>query len=560
MSFNIGRYEILGEIGRGAMATVYKAFDPRIKRELAIKILRPEHCVNQDFRNRFLRETKAVGKLNHPNIVKIYDVGEYNDQPYIAMELLTGQFLDKSIEQRRFSVEETRQVGIQLASALERAHGFGVIHRDIKPANIAWSEKNQQVKLTDFGIARIESLEATQSTIQGQVIGTPKYMSPEQILGKHVDARTDLFSLGVVLYQLVTGCKPFTGDTLASLTYQIAHQAPDPINKTVKTAPEGFCRIIDSMLEKDTDKRVQSASELLQRFQQFKLQTPPPQHDSKNSRLLTMAVVTVAVLAVGIGLISLFKNQSDEPQIVDRSKTTTGTQSRKPEAQVISGLDPVMQNKIEQNLIQFECAALSSRADENNAVLIKGHISHEEDLLTLMDMMDSIPGLSNVTYDVKALSWPFCEVASILSEDIQTNVVPNRGLHIETRSHNPNLYEGNHLDLELLTPDFESYVYVDYFRSDGTVVHLYPDNALKSRKHAPLKSIKLNSGPNQWKIQKPFGDNQIVVMASNVPLLSRKRPTKENAQDYLSELYHQVVTKQKQLTAKFLAVTTGPKS
>ncbi|MDH5327525.1 MAG: serine/threonine-protein kinase [Gammaproteobacteria bacterium] len=564
MNFNIDRYEILGELGRGAMATVFKAFDPRIKRELAIKILRPEHCVNPDFRNRFLRETQAVGKLNHPNIVKIYDVGETNGQPYIAMELLSGRFLDKAAENKRFSVNETIRIGTQLAAALERAHSFGVIHRDIKPANIAWSEKTQQAILTDFGIARIENLEITRSTLQGQVLGTPKYMSPEQILGKSLDARTDLFSLGVVLYQLLTGHKPFGGDTLAALTYQIAHQNPEPLEHTVRNIPAHLNSIINKLLSKEPEQRFQSATELLQAFQQSET-TSAGKNQQHNWLPMGLAVTAVAMIV--LGLIKHFPSNNIEPptQIETTSIPAIPKQGITPNAakidrnKIVSGsnLDEQIQEKIAYNLLQFECASLSSQADANNALLVKGHISHEEDLLALMDMMDTVPGISNVTYDIKSLSWPFCEVASILSTDRQSNVVSNRGLHVETRANSSSFSEGNPVDLELFTPDFESYVYVDYFRSDGSVVHLYPtDN--RPAKHAPLKSISITSNAKQWKVQKPFGENQIVVMATNEPLIG-ERPTKENAQDYLSLLHKQIVTQQKHLTAKYLMVTTVPK-
>lgn len=260
---NIGRFKILGELGRGGMAVVYKAYDPNINRPLAIKVLLEERCANKEYRSRFLAEAKAAGLLSHPNIVTIFDIGEINDRPYIVMELLEGDPLDeymKSTPDRL--LREDLAIGIQLAKALHYAHSKGIVHRDIKPSNIIRVKGSNNIKITDFGIAHVEDPEQTRQTQMGEVLGTPQYMSPEQALGRHVDARSDLYSVGVVLYQLMTGKKPFEGGTIATLLLQITTTEPAPIDQIVPGIPRSVKLIVERLLKKDPEKRFQSGQDL----------------------------------------------------------------------------------------------------------------------------------------------------------------------------------------------------------------------------------------------------------------------------------------------------------
>lgn len=268
MEKGIGRYQIIGELGSGAMALVYKAFDPSIHRTLAVKILRQERCVDSEYRTRFLRESKAAGNLSHPNIVTIHDVGESGNRPYIIMELLDGKSLDQLMKSgHSFTIEEIISIGIQLASALDYAHNHGVVHRDIKPSNIVYSSKadnTQNIKITDFGIARVEDTNLTQHTQIGEILGTPQYMSPEQVLGQKVDGRSDLFSVGVILYQLLTGKKAFKGDTIATLLFQIATEDPDSIEQLAPSTPLQLRLAVERLLKKQPEKRFQSGKDLVQ--------------------------------------------------------------------------------------------------------------------------------------------------------------------------------------------------------------------------------------------------------------------------------------------------------
>ncbi|MCK5194129.1 MAG: protein kinase, partial [Desulfobulbaceae bacterium] len=220
-----GRYEIIKELGKGAMGTVYLGRDPKINRDVAIKTLQFEGVEDKELKEvktRFFREAEAAGNLSHPNIVAIYDAGEEHDMAYIAMELLTGEELTAYCQKGKLLPPKSVLNTILLvAEALDYAHSQGVVHRDIKPANIMLLE-GSQVKVTDFGIARV--LTATQ-TSTGIVLGTPSYMSPEQIAGKRVDGRSDLFSLGVVLYEMFSGVRPFKGDSITNLLYAITNSS-----------------------------------------------------------------------------------------------------------------------------------------------------------------------------------------------------------------------------------------------------------------------------------------------------------------------------------------------
>ena len=254
----LGRYRIEDKLGEGAMADVYRAHDPEIGRTVAIKVLKPEFASNADIGGRFLREARAAGALSHANIATIYDVGEADGVAYIAMELVDGRTLDRWIAAHgRIPYEKTLRLALQLAHALAYAHRAGVVHRDVKPSNILVSEDGTTVKLLDFGVARIGEADpsALDKTQVGQLVGTPRYMSPEQTLGLPVDARSDLFSLGAVIYEMMTGKPAFPGSELAVLAIQIAQGKVTPIGDVTADCPKGFRSVIDKLLAKKPEQR-----------------------------------------------------------------------------------------------------------------------------------------------------------------------------------------------------------------------------------------------------------------------------------------------------------------
>ncbi len=260
----IGRYEIQKELGRGAMGVVYLGKDPKINRQVAIKTVRFEEVdpdLLEETKKRFFREAEAAGTLNHPNIVTIYDVGEEEDLAYVAMELLEGSDLTPYIKKDKLlPVKDLLRIIGSTAEGLAFAHARGIVHRDIKPANIMLLNDGT-VKIADFGIARISTSSATQT---GTVLGTPSYMSPEQVAGQKVDGRSDLFSLGVAMYELLCGQKPFTGESIAALMYAIANKPPVLITQIDPNVPQCCAYIAHRLMTKDLAKRYQNASEVVE--------------------------------------------------------------------------------------------------------------------------------------------------------------------------------------------------------------------------------------------------------------------------------------------------------
>ncbi|TMH59973.1 MAG: serine/threonine protein kinase, partial [Betaproteobacteria bacterium] len=257
---SIGKYEIRREIGRGAMGVVYEGYDPSIKRVVALKTIRAEQLAGEDpsaVIARFRREAQAAGRLNHPNIVSIYDFGEDDGAWYIAMEFVQGRELKECFEtNERFKIADIVRIMGEILSALGYSHDQGVIHRDIKPANI-FLLSNGSVKVADFGIAHIEASNLTQV---GTVMGTPSYMSPEQIMGLPVDGRSDLFSAGVVLYQFLTGERPFAGSATTTMQ-KVLKEEPLPPSTLNVQLPPAMDTVVRKALAKRAEERFQTAQE-----------------------------------------------------------------------------------------------------------------------------------------------------------------------------------------------------------------------------------------------------------------------------------------------------------
>jgi eukaryotic-like serine/threonine-protein kinase len=248
-----GRYEILDKLGEGAMGVVYRARDATLGRIVALKMLSADLAAEEELYQRFQREAEAIGRLSHPNIVTVYDVGEASGQLYMAMELLEGDDLRSLIEKRAaIAVADRVWILVQICAGLAYAHSRGVVHRDIKPANILVGSDGR-AKILDFGLARVSA----RSTItrRGVILGTPDYMAPEQAMGKGVDRRSDVFSAGAVFYEFLTLEKPFKGKTLHAVLYQIISDDPEPVLTVNPEVPVRLASIVHRMLRKDPEQR-----------------------------------------------------------------------------------------------------------------------------------------------------------------------------------------------------------------------------------------------------------------------------------------------------------------
>ena len=269
-----GRYEVIDELGKGAMGTVYRARDPMLHRTVAIKTVNMDLDRDEvaDYEARFYQEARAAGGLNHPNIVTIYDIGKSGTIAYMAMELLEGNELRSIMAQgKALPVGRAIDIAAQAAEGLGYAHDHDVVHRDIKPANLMISREGL-VKITDFGIARMRSAEVRTQT--GVVLGSPRYMSPEQVVGKRAEPRSDIFSLGVILYEMVTGKAPFAGEDVSAIMFQILNFVPPPPSSINPDAPEMLDFIVAKALAKSPGDRYASAREMASDLRECRLQVP----------------------------------------------------------------------------------------------------------------------------------------------------------------------------------------------------------------------------------------------------------------------------------------------
>ena len=294
----LGRYEVVAELGKGAMGVVYRANDPMLNRMVAIKTINTEEAGHEgmaEYEARFYTEAKAAGGLNHPNIIIIYDIGKSGHLVYMAMEYIEGKELREMLaDGKPIAVAQAVDIAAQVADGLGYAHQHQVVHRDIKPANIMITPEGR-AKIADFGIARMRSSETRTQT--GVILGSPKYIAPEQVVGKRADHRSDIFSLGVILYESITGATPFNGEGLSALMYQITNHDPAPPSSSNPQVPVMLDYIIAKVLSKVPEGRYQSAADFANDLRECKAQMETGQPAVGAGLMTTSKPIPIAPLA-----------------------------------------------------------------------------------------------------------------------------------------------------------------------------------------------------------------------------------------------------------------------
>src|SRR6184192_760579 len=317
----IGPYEVLAPLGAGGMGEVYRAKDTRLGRDVAIKILPKDMSADPERKQRFQREAKTISSLNHPNICTLHDIGSQDGLDYLVMECVEGETLAKRLEKGPLPLEEVLKYGVQIASALDMAHRNGVVHRDVKPGNVMLTRTG--AKVLDFGLAKPAALVLTGATLsaatprtpmteEGTIVGTFQYMAPEQVEGKEADARSDIFSLGAVLYEMATGKRAFSGKSQASIVAAILASEPQPISSVQPMCPPALDRVVAGCLAKDPEERWQTAHDVKLQLQwiaeggsQAGLPAPVAARRKSRERLAwgVAAAALLAAAALGFGFV-----------------------------------------------------------------------------------------------------------------------------------------------------------------------------------------------------------------------------------------------------------------
>jgi len=496
----ISHYEVVEKLGAGGMGDIYKALDPRLNRSVAIKVLSTANSGDPERRRRFIQEAQAASGLNHPNIITIYDIVSQEDTEFMVMEFVAGRTLADLIPAGGLGAAKTLQYGVQIADALQAAHAAGIVHRDLKPGNIMVTGTGL-VKILDFGLAKItfaESLtDATRTlggaplTVEGSIIGTVSYMSPEQAQGKRVDARSDIFSFGVVLYEMLTGVKAFSADSTVSTLTAILRDDPRPIGQIVPGVPPELEQIISRALRKDPAERWQrmaymhaALAELRQRFDSgiltgaamgasvgaLGVRLPPTAAPAKKPFRVSRAVVVVLILLAGARWFNNSRNrtpkrvpvtiQTPAPDDAESSSSSETPPPAVPPPASEKSNDDVLTNKTVIDMIKAKVApsliVSQIRASKTNFNLSTSEIIRltkagvpeqvveamrnpssaarpESAHVQIPGLPDGIPFLTNLAKAGANSVWvigglPF---SITLMEDVRPNPEPGRALHFQ---------------------------------------------------------------------------------------------------------------------------------
>jgi serine/threonine-protein kinase len=519
---NLGKYQLGAVLGRGAIGTVYEGWDPVIERRVAIKAIRlPDAGTGEaeEALARFRREAQTAGRLIHPNVVGVFDCGKVGDVAYLVMEFVEGRSLKSLLNAReRLPLPHVLRVMEDVLAGLEHSHAKGVVHRDIKPANIMLTPEGR-AKIADFGIARLEDSDLTQT---GMVLGTPAYMSPEQFMGEAVDARSDLYAAGVVLYELLTGKRPFAVGTSSGMQKALQSTPPRPSSVTPGVPPTLDAVVARAMARRPQDRYPDAATfasalraAMLRETLQKREATAGGPASPRSAGLLTAALFASALLTGGLWLL-----------------LRGGEEGRR-------GLDE-LRRVVASAAATVPCALVSGDVVQNGAaLLLDGLVSAREEASLRTAVSGAAPDLSLV-WRVTSFDGPYCDAVELLRTFAVPFGAPALGLAVATADGRTHLQEGDPLQLRITAPGFHAHVQLDYLQNDGTVYHMQPSAAYPGTLQEP-------GSQHGWgeprpdvaelpSVQPPFGADMIIAIAAPAPLLPNTRPEIEPTDTYLRDL------------------------
>jgi eukaryotic-like serine/threonine-protein kinase len=607
MPDRIGKYNLRQILGKGAMGIVYEGFDPIIGRRLAIKTVRipdQDDLEAQDELARFKREAQAAGRLTHPNIVGVFDYGETTALAYIVMEFVDGTTLKQLLDRNeRFPLAEIVRIMRGLLDGLHYSHERGVVHRDIKPANVMLTQSGE-VKIADFGIARIESSSLTQA---GTMMGTPSYMSPEQFIGQTVDSRTDIYSAGVVLYQLLTGEKPFEGG-LTAIMHKVLHTEPPPPSKLSVTVPNIFDTVVQKAMAKRPLLRFASASEFATALQDafenktemqvgplaaelveddatlvvaarsvapatFPSSTPAgaastsPSPAAKPFPKLAVAGGAGALVILAISAFLLIGHNQPAPAIPSPAPALAVTVPApavaphpSPQPMTAAQRDATLQS-----IFGTLPCTLIGAVNAGGKLRLTGIAGAGAPQAAFTAALNSPPAGVAPQPTVQTFDGPYCAVLDAIRPYNVFLSKPGAELGLGLAGGISILHDGQLMTVKEKMPAYAGYLQTDYFSGDGTVRHLYP-TATDPLTKLPAESRKVLGNPKKggasWKVSAPYGAYMIISIVTTAPLFPNLRPPDESASDYLPALrlaLHNAASNNPNLDVAAVQLITEPK-
>ncbi len=630
MPETLGKYDLLHVLGKGATGIVYEGFDPIIGRRLAIKTVQipdVEDLEAQEKLARFRREAQAAGRLGHPNIVGVFDYGETPELAYIVMEFVDGTTLKHVLDgNERFELAEVVRIMRGLLAGLQYSHQRGVIHRDIKPANVMLTTSGE-VKIADFGIARIESSSMTQA---GTLMGTPSYMSPEQFMGQTVDVRTDIYSAGVMLYQLLTGEKPFDGG-LTAIMHKVLSSEPLPPSVLSVTVPHAFDDVVQKAMAKRPVQRFASADEFARALQAaFENRTemqigamvsdlagddatrvtaphavaatetpaagaptalapslahtaqapslaptalapssahasPAPSSTPKSATpipaLAFVGGAAALVIAAAIAFMLIGHGRSG---LVDQAQESLSAApaTARPAASPMTGeqRDAMLQS----TLSALPCTLITA-TDAGDKYEITGLMGAGAPQAALKAALKALPANVVTESRVQTIDGPYCDALNTIRPYNAFFDLPGTQLSLSLANGVTTLHAGQLIIVNAAMPAYAGYLQIDYFLSDGTVLHLYPTptDRLRQQPGGSTKSLgdPLGGGAT-WPVSAPYGTDMIMSIVTTSPLFTERRQQTENATEYLSDLrqaLQTVAAGKRHLEVDAIQLVTAPK-